>query len=930
MSLQLPFGVRVLNASPVENKYFSNAGTPYTSVSQANTQIASGVRHIGLTVNINNVEYWYENGILDNDLVIKIPDVAEGGAITGATNGLTKVSNDVILGGELNQSVALSYSGADVMEFQIDLNNDNGLKTNFNVYSSSNTGIFNLYTRASDNVRNAYINGDSSINGGLDISYEESIGNKGQLKLNQSGLAVILNGTVNKFQYDADYSANFTPRSLVDKQYVDNLSAGLDPKAAVKVATTTDLGATYNPTGGISGTGSFSSAPTVVDGHLLQIGDRILVKNQTDARENGIYVVVSSGNWQRASDHDATPANEVSTGNYVFVTTGDTQAASGWVIVGNGDTIILNVDPIEWVQFSAAISTYLAGDGISINGATISVDLDTNGGGLEFNIGKLAVKTANGIRLGTTSDVELGGSLNQTTTIDGNSGTYGLTFDQLDHFQVSFDNFLQISDSNGDVVFNMQPSEVSLQYGGRGRFTVNSNGTIVEGVQNLPLNLIGNDGSVERSKLTIAASATTFTDLRSLGQRSGIEYADDYSDDYSLRSLVDREYVDNKVSSDIIALSAITTANNGLTKSGSNVSLGGVIESIGVFLSLSGNSFVLSGNNIQASSFYVNLGDGNDSSELLNEYSPSQGQRVAMQANNGSGVIGISVVTDYNNSGESAIYASGNPVSFKGIQYDDDFSGNYVARSIPDVAFVTGLTSTSGIQTADNGLSKIGSNVQLGGLLLSDVEILGNGINLFTLGTPTDRIEFIGLYTSDGLIVDDNSSGGLLFSTLGNVVLRSNDVSIFKLASSATTFTDLRSLGQRAGIEYSDDYSSTYTSRSLVDAGYVSGLTSNIKVNKLGINIVNVNTTLDNTYHVVLVATSGSSINITLPTNPVDGQVYNIKDRSGNALTNNITISGNGKNIDGSATSLINTDYGSLYLVYSLLANEWFSLGFIS
>jgi hypothetical protein len=98
MSLQLPFGIRVLNQLPVENKYL-NGSVPYTGTTQANTLIPIGIRHVGLTVNINNVEYWYENGIDDIDLVIKSSD--SGGTITGATNGLTVVGKDIELGGTL-------------------------------------------------------------------------------------------------------------------------------------------------------------------------------------------------------------------------------------------------------------------------------------------------------------------------------------------------------------------------------------------------------------------------------------------------------------------------------------------------------------------------------------------------------------------------------------------------------------------------------------------------------------------------------------------------------------------------------------------------------------------------------------------------------------------------------------------------------------
>ena len=107
---------------------------------------------------------------------------------------------------------------------------------------------------------------------------------------------------------------------LVNKAYVDSLSAGLDPKEPVLVATTADLGATYNATGGQGLSGEFTSAPTSIDGITLEDGDRVLVKDQVDQKQNGIYTVTSTTTtWERSTDQDGTPASEVSTGNYTFV-----------------------------------------------------------------------------------------------------------------------------------------------------------------------------------------------------------------------------------------------------------------------------------------------------------------------------------------------------------------------------------------------------------------------------------------------------------------------------------------------------------------------------------------------------------------------------------------------------------------------------------
>jgi hypothetical protein len=130
-------------------------------------------------------------------------------------------------------------------------------------------------------------------------------------------------------------TTNFNVYSADTLSLIQASQAGLDPKQSVRVATTANFSsATYNPTGGVSGTGQFTSAPTSIDGVTLATGNRILVKNQTDAKQNGIYSVISSGTWNRATDQDGTPTNEVSAGNYTFVETGSTNIGTGWVTTG--------------------------------------------------------------------------------------------------------------------------------------------------------------------------------------------------------------------------------------------------------------------------------------------------------------------------------------------------------------------------------------------------------------------------------------------------------------------------------------------------------------------------------------------------------------------------------------------------------------------
>lgn len=77
-SLELPFGVKVLNPKPVDAKY-DNEGVPFTTTVAANAAIPVAIRYRGLTVNVNGAEYWYGAGTADVDLVAK---TATGGDLS--------------------------------------------------------------------------------------------------------------------------------------------------------------------------------------------------------------------------------------------------------------------------------------------------------------------------------------------------------------------------------------------------------------------------------------------------------------------------------------------------------------------------------------------------------------------------------------------------------------------------------------------------------------------------------------------------------------------------------------------------------------------------------------------------------------------------------------------------------------------------------
>ena len=151
-----------------------------------------------------------------------------------------------------------------------------------------------------------------------------------------------------------------TPENSGDaatKAYVDAVSEGLHVHEAARVAIQ----------GNISIATGLENGDTA-GGVTLATGDRVLVKDQTNAAENGIYVVQPSGQALRATDFDT--ATEVDSGDFIFVTAG-TYANTGWVQTLKPATI--GTDALSFTQFSGA-GTFTAGNGLTLDGTVFEID----------------------------------------------------------------------------------------------------------------------------------------------------------------------------------------------------------------------------------------------------------------------------------------------------------------------------------------------------------------------------------------------------------------------------------------------------------------------------------------------------------------------------------------------------------------------------
>lgn len=210
------------------------------------------------------------------------------------------------------------------------------------------------------------------------------------------------------------------------KQYVDNSINGLKFKVDVVAASTANV--------------SISSAPSTLDGVSLVAGDRILLKNQTTASENGCYIFTSAGSALTRSTDADTGAELVSA---TFPVRGGTTNQDTWFTVTN-DTITLGTTSITFTQ-TGSNGTYNAGSGITLTGNTFSIT--TAGVTNAMLAGSIAASKLIGTDITTVGTIATGtwqativsptyggtgvNNGSKTITLGGNfttSGAYNLTF----------------------------------------------------------------------------------------------------------------------------------------------------------------------------------------------------------------------------------------------------------------------------------------------------------------------------------------------------------------------------------------------------------------------------------------------------------------------------------------------------------------------
>jgi cytoskeletal protein CcmA (bactofilin family) len=349
-----------------------------------------------------------------------------------------------------------------------------------------NTGVTSLAGTASQIAV-------SASNGGVTVSFPSEVTFPGTVTLNANPEQALQAAT---------------------KQYVDAVSEGLHVHASVIAATTASV--------------NLNDVPAAIDGVTLTDGARILIKNQSNAAENGIYTYSASADaFVRASDFNST--TEIAGGDFLFVTGGNTYDNTGWVQTEKVTT--LGTDPILFTQFSGA-GTYLAGTGLELVGSTFNnigvlslagtgneIDVSASSGNITLSLpatinADTTGNAATATQLANSRAIALSGDLSGSASFDGSASiSINATIEP---------NSVTLgSDTTGDYVSSISASGSGISVTGTGEgasVTIQNTGvTSIAGTANEI------DVSASTGSITLSLPATINADLN--GNAASATYA---------------------------------------------------------------------------------------------------------------------------------------------------------------------------------------------------------------------------------------------------------------------------------------------------------------------------------------------------------------------------------------------------------------------
>lgn len=282
-----------------------------------------------------------------------------------STSGSLSISGTCSSQGAATLSSTLSVVGAATLSSTLSVTGNTSVGGTLTV--TGNTNVASIFGNAATFTGDLEAN-NALLNGTLSVASAATFGSTASF-----GGAVSLNNF--KITNLADPTGD---QDAVNKRYVDAFIQGLDVKASVRLATTANIDL---------------SNVNDIDGVNLVQGDRVLVKNQSTASENGIYLVGagggSSGGFALERAVDFNTSAKVTPGAYTFAEEGAVNQDTGFVLTTDA-TITLGTTGLTFVKFSS-VGDVLGGAGITRTGNVLDVGA---GYGILVDASSVAIDTS--------------------------------------------------------------------------------------------------------------------------------------------------------------------------------------------------------------------------------------------------------------------------------------------------------------------------------------------------------------------------------------------------------------------------------------------------------------------------------------------------------------------------------------------------------
>lgn len=284
-----------------------------------------------ITNNINSNTTLFINALSSSAV-----NIGAGGGLTTVASGLTSTDGTTTLGVTNVQAL----TGSSTASFS-------GLVT----LSGGLTGTAGTSSLGALNATTGTFSGLLEANSGLTSTTGTT--SLGPTTFAASSIIDINGNTV------SNLGAPSAATDAANKMYVDSVAQGLATKESVVVATVVP---------GVLAT-SFASGQTI-DGVVLTTGNRILVKDQTNGIENGIYDV-TIGTPTRSFDLNT--GNNAG-GSYTFVSSGTVNSNQGFVCSNvNNVNDVVGTDSLTFTQFTGVAEIDVS-TGLVKSGNTLSID----------------------------------------------------------------------------------------------------------------------------------------------------------------------------------------------------------------------------------------------------------------------------------------------------------------------------------------------------------------------------------------------------------------------------------------------------------------------------------------------------------------------------------------------------------------------------